>query len=386
MILPALAGALLLAGEIHAHLTGRPLGFAIGLLILPPLTAMFERRVDGPVLHYRNWGVGHDLRLDQVTHVGTRASRGGLMLTLTTPDLPKPVWVSLGPSVSGSSQTVRQHLRMWLEHPGASITPVAHSLLAPDLDPTGGGRRKRSRAILATSWALGFLAPVGVAVWLLVVVLNRPDLGISGAPGYTTYGGEHGKPLAVHQPWGTPCQPLRFTVEAHVPDAVYQQLAAVVSEARRFGLNVTLESRGFTWDPQSVFYPPGTSPATVPRVPLFSDDDPPPTLSGGRPERIHLGWDTRLDGHHEDLTYVQGHVHLAAVQSPQALRTVLREFVAFAEGVGRTSRESSGVWHGAAADEFTASDVHAIELMSGCDAYPNSLPSNASTPTLNTAS
>ena len=52
---------------------------------------------------------------------------------------------------------------------------------------------------------------------------------IPGADGYRRFGGPHGKLIAVGRPWGHACQPVRFSVEEHVPDWVYTQIAAVVA-------------------------------------------------------------------------------------------------------------------------------------------------------------
>jgi hypothetical protein len=93
-----------------------------------------------------------------------------------------------------------------------------------------------------------------------------------------------------------------------VPSWVYAQIAAVISEARHDGIDVTLENRLFYWMPDSLYYVNGQSPASTQTVSIFAQDQAPPQLPNGHAEHIQLGWSTRADpdGRHDDLTLAQG--------------------------------------------------------------------------------
>ena len=198
---------------------------------------------------------------------------------------------------------------------------------------------------------------------------GRPGPPIEGAPGYTTLTGPRGGSLPVGRPWGRACQPIRFSVNDDEPDDVYDQVALVIMEARRHGLNVTIENRKYYWNPASVYYPPGTTIDDVRRVAVFSDNDPPPKLADGRPERVKLVWTTTRDGdgHHEDLTHVEGNLRLAALRGDLlAQRTAIRQIVAFTQGVDASELVDSGIKRGTTLDAFSAVDVAAMKVMSGC--------------------
>jgi hypothetical protein len=200
-------------------------------------------------------------------------------------------------------------------------------------------------------------------------VLLGPDLAIPGAPGYSTFTGPRGKPLAVGRPWGEPCQPIRFTVEEHVPDWVYAQVATVIAEARSDGIDVTVETRRFMWSPASLYYVKGQSPASTERVGIFARDELPPQLLNGKLEHINLGWDARLDrdGRHEDLTLAQGDLWMQVLDGhPKAVRRAIRQLVAMTQGIIRTSRQDSGIASGTNIDRFTPADIAAMKQMSGC--------------------
>lgn len=368
----AALGAALTAFDVWFHITGRGLGAGIGLMLAPLLVAMSTRRVNGPVLYYRNGAAQHQLRLDQVTDVSARLMpRQGISLRLTAPNLKRPVSVTIRAAGWVATQEARDHLRGWLDRPGVRISPDAAEVLRSG---TFGGTPvhlpRRHRRAWAAAWILTpviVAGAVGASVYL--ADHNRGDSAIQGAPGYSTMTGPHGKPLAVGRPWGMACEPLLFAADQQMPDAVYQQLAQVVGEARALGLNVTLESRSFTWYPSDLRIPAGMPTSQVPQVDIRTTTAAAPNLSSGRPERIGEGWDARLDadGRHEDLTYAQGTLYLSTVGgSPLAERTALRELVAFAEGVVPTSQTDSGIRHDATLDGFSADDAHAMHLMSGC--------------------
>lgn len=152
-------------------------------------------------------------------------------------------------------------------------------------------------------------------------------------------------------------------------DWVYPQVAAVVTEARNDGIDVTLETRQFSWYPGSLYYIDGQTPYTTARVAIFPDYQTPPQLANGHPEHIGLGWDTclDLDGHNEDLTLAQADLWMQTINgNPEALRRSIRYLIAMTQGIIRTSRSDSAIADGGHLDRFTPADIAAMELMSGC--------------------
>ncbi|HZT66457.1 MAG TPA: hypothetical protein VFA11_11765 [Acidimicrobiales bacterium] len=368
-------GASLIAVQLYLHVYGRGLGIGIGLLLTPLFVVLFSRRLDGPVLYYRNWGVRRAVRLDRVSAVATTAAARYATLLLSAQGVRRPVRVSLRSTGYVAPPAVADHLRGWLERPGVQITPAASAVLSGEF-LTAHPSKRPSRLYRALAVLLGVVLPLsalGLGVWLSHQ--RQAELRIPGAPGYSTFGGPHGKPLAVGRPWGRPCQPVRFTVEQDVPDWVYNQVAAVVAEARADGIDVTVETRNFYWTPSSLYYPAGQTPETVVRVPVFSDDATPPRLRDGQPERILLGWDAAVDpdGTHEDVTSEQGVLHLAALNGDlPATRRAIRQLVALSQGIEASTSPESGIRQGSTQDRFTPADVNAMRTMSGCGAaYPS---------------
>ena len=264
------------------------------------------------------------------------------------------------------SPSARDHLRGWLAAPRVQWHADATAVLdeparAPAEDTP------RTRPLVVT---LAVVLPVVVAALGLWVSLSEHRArAINGASGYERPGGPHGKPLAVGRPWGRACQPIRFTVEEHVPDWVYVQAAGVVEQARRAGVDVTIETRQFMWNPSSLYYEDGQSPATTRRVAIFAHDETPPRLANGDPERIELGWDARVDadGQHEDFTDVQGKLWMQSIgNDPERVRLAIRQLIAMTQGIVSTNRHDSGIARGSTVDGFTARDIAAMKVMSGC--------------------
>jgi hypothetical protein len=360
-------GAVLTILDVSLHVYGRSLGVGIGLMLLPGVAVFFARWVDGPVLSYRSWGRVHRLRLTSVTDVSVGRRAAGLQLN--APGLAKPFRLALRSPGYVLPQPARDHLRGWLTAPGVHWSPEAVALFGDDAAAAGAPTIRRRHRLLATLLTVVLpLSAAGIGVaWL--IHHRRPSRPIAGAPGYRTFGGPHGKPLAIGRPWGRPCQPIRFTVEEHVPDWVYTQVDAVVAEARRDGIDVTLETRSFAWSPTSLYYARGQSPATVARVAIFAKDGSPPRLSDGGVEHIRLGWDARVDadGRHEDVTYADGRLWMQALAAaPQAVRRSIRQLVALTQGIIGTSSAGSGIARNTAVDRFSSADVAAMRLMSGC--------------------
>jgi len=208
-----------------------------------------------------------------------------------------------------------------------------------------------------------------------LIVYRHDRLKIPSAAGYFTFGGPHGKPLAVGRPWGRPCQPIRLAVAESVPTWVYSEVAAVVAEARRDALDVTLETRAFTWNPTTLYYPPGEHTTDVVRVPIFARTSRPPLLAGHRQERINLGWNAAIDrdGRHEDVTSESADLYLVALHDdPATARRAVRYLIALTQGVSSSTLPDSSLRSGSSStpDAFTPSDAAAMRSTSGCGDAP----------------
>jgi hypothetical protein len=199
--------------------------------------------------------------------------------------------------------------------------------------------------------------PIGLAPGL------ANPLAIPGAPGYTTFTGPHGKPLPVGHPWGRQCQAIVFYVVQPVFGWVNRQVEAVVGEANRDGIDVTLRNGDRGWiGPLHG----GSNPVDVP---IGASEQPAPALTNGQPEHITLGWDTTLDpdGRHEELTHVQGVLWEQTLHGhAKALRRAVRQLIGMTQGVGATARHDSAIAEGSTIDRFTKADLAAMQAMSGC--------------------
>ena len=231
---------------------------------------------------------------------------------------------------------------------------------------------------------------IGVAVLLaigavsvrgfVVAVIHGRD--IAGSPGYSTFTGPAGKPFPVGRPWGKACQPIRFTVEEHVPDDVYAQIVSVVNEARADGLDVTMEDRSFMWNLDSLYYPPGTTSDDAQRVGIFVNNGSPFMSSDGQPAHVDLGWDATLDpdGRHEDLTSAQGTLQMAVLAGDVVgQRRAVRDLIALTLGVAASTQSDSDLRNGATRDSFSPADIAAMKHMSGCGDAPAAVVENTPT-------
>jgi hypothetical protein len=153
-------------------------------------------------------------------------------------------------------------------------------------------------------WSTTSPAPAGHARWTTAVVagvvaasvvaLSARSLLLSpgwrgwpipGAPGYRTYGGPTGPPLAVGSPWGRPCQAVLLWIAPGMPAAVYAQIETAVLGARDLGVDITLTRPDTRWEPGQL-YPPGQSDSTVQFVNFLPAHRPTPS-SGQRTARAH---------------------------------------------------------------------------------------------------
>lgn len=104
-------------------------------------------------------------------------------------------------------------------------------------------------------------------------------------------------------------------------------------------------------------------------VAILGVTTPAPSARDGKTERINIGWNTTQDpdGKNEDLGFVRAQLELAQIgDDPVAQRTAARELVAFTQGIEASSAPASGISRSATADAFSAGDIAAMQLMSGC--------------------
>jgi hypothetical protein len=235
--------------------------------------------------------------------------------------------------------------------------PQATTLFEEHDKPSTLPARRRHRVLWVTLTVVLPLALLGASLWS---AYRRNSLTkIAGAPGYRTFTGPRGKPLPLGRPWGRACQPIRFAAEGDVPTSTYTQIASVVGEARRDGLDVTLENRSSG----------SQGAADAVQVSITESTGEPPRLSNGQPEHIRFGWDAKLDpdGSHEDLTYAYGELWARTVgDDPLAQRRSVRQLIALTQGILSTSRSDSGIARNTSIDRFTPADIAAMHRMSGC--------------------
>jgi hypothetical protein len=161
--------------------------------------------------------------------------------------------------------------------------------------------------------------------------------------------------------------------QSNVPSWVYSQAVQVVDQARAQGIDITIERRDFYWSPRDLYYAHGQTYKTVAYVHIWADSNAPPILATGRPEHINLGWSARIDadGHNEDLTQVDGMLHMRVLTGhAELVRRSIRSLIALTQGVSSTSDPSSGLADEATVDRFTPGDITAMVRASGCDKAP----------------
>jgi hypothetical protein len=232
---------------------------------------------------------------------------------------------------------------------------------------------RRTGLIVGISIVVAVVLAIGAVSVRGFVVAVTHGRDAAGSPGYSTFTGPAGKPFPVGRPWGKACQPIRFTVEEHVPNDVYIQILSAVDEARGDGLDVTIEDRSFMWHLDSLYYPPGTTSDDVQRVGIFVNNGSPFMSSDGQPAHIELSWDASLDpdGRHEDLTSPQGTLQMAVLTGDLVgQRRAVLDLIALTQGVSGSTRSDSALRYGATGDSFSAADVAAMKHMSGCGDAP----------------
>ncbi|HEY3737896.1 MAG TPA: hypothetical protein VGL26_10680, partial [Jatrophihabitans sp.] len=353
-----LTGLAIILLDVYFHVYTRSIGVGIGLMLASVLVALKARWVDGPVLYYLGWGQVHRLPLTSVTAVSAARPKGGTAwVLLSAPGLEKPLRVYLRNRGYVMPSAARDHLRAWLSAPHVQWMPEATALFEEHDKPSTLPARRRHRLLWVTLTVVLPLALLGSSFWL---AYRRSSLTrIAGAPGYRTFTGPRGKPLPVGRPWGRACQRIRFAPESDVPTSTVTQIASVVGEARRDGLDVTLESRSLG----------SQSAADAEQVSITENTGEPPRLSNGQLEHIGFGWDAKLDpdGKHEDLTFAYGQLWAKTVEDdPLVLRRSVRQLIALTQGILSTSRSDSGIARNSSIDRFTEADIAAMDRMSGC--------------------
>jgi hypothetical protein len=200
-----------------------------------------------------------------------------------------------------------------------------------------------------------------------ITLLTRElsGLAITGEPGYFAIEGQHGNPVATGRPWGQSCKPVRLAVAPAVPNWIYTQIAAVVGEARKQGIDVTVENRQLKWSHGSLYYHAGQSPATTAQVDIGA--------TGMTPTKstlpMQLIWNSALDAdkQHDHLIAVSALFSLPVLHSSaQTVRRSTRQLIAWTQGISETTDPVSGITLRSFTDRFTSGDVAAMLTMSGC--------------------
>lgn len=352
-------GLSLIALGRHFHVQGRGVGLGIGLLFAPLATALFAQRLDGSTLRYRVFGVPRTMRLGDVVSVTARGTR-----TLVLAD-------ASGRTARVGVTTdwlVREHLRRWLQRPDVALSAEAAALLD---DVAAGHPRVASRRDRRIRAAVVSMSLALVAAGVLIGHERVEARAIDGASGYRTFTGPRGETPLVGLPWGRSCEPVLFILGQDTPVWIAVQIATVIDEARRDGIDVALQRSENVGDPTpllSLYYPEGLTTADAAAVGIFVDSES-RTLPNGDPERLHIGWDTAQspDGRHEFLVRLQGNLHLPVLEGDgMATRRAVRQLIAFSQGVYSSDVDGSGIKGGSTVDAFSTRDVDAMRLMSGC--------------------
>jgi hypothetical protein len=216
--------------------------------------------------------------------------------------------------------------------------------------------------------------PKGLELSTAQVTLLAQQLSpfaITGEPGYFAVAGKQSRAVALGRPWGVACQPIRFAVEASVPDWAYSQIAAVVAQARQQGIDVVLESRGGAWKHSALYYRDGQSAASSKQVTIVAGAGTGTTSVPMNQQAMQLSTDSRADrdGHKDDLSSITAAFHMQVVNhSTATVRRSIRQLIAWTQGISETTDPVSGITQRSFTDSFTKSDLSAMLAMSGCEA------------------
>jgi hypothetical protein len=202
-----------------------------------------------------------------------------------------------------------------------------------------------------------------------ISVLARELAGftIAGHPGYVAVAGQQGQAVPFGRPWGVACEPIRFAVGQSVPGWAYTQIAAVVAQARKQGVDVTMESRGGKWKHSALYYRSGQSAATSRQVTIVASAATPSTAKNQPAMRLTTDSKLDADKHNDDLTSVSGAFRLQVVNGSVAtVRRSIRQLIAWTQGISETTEPVSGITQRSFTDGFTSGDLSAMLAMSGC--------------------
>jgi len=291
------------------------------------------------------------------------ADDGAPFVRVDTGPAPGPGW---HPDGNGS-------LRWWDGHGWTKDVAATHVAGQAAGLAAGAAIPRRRRWIawwVAGAVATGLVLVGGVSAAVVLVAHTALDGSAgSGTPGYSTFTGRKGLPMQMGAPWGHPCVPVVLSIEDHVPQAVDFEIRAVVTEARSAGLNVAVDSRQIPWSPDAMDVR-GEEYAEF--VSVSTDTVRGHLRSDGKPSTNMTIWHSvpAPDRRHEHLTAISQTMHLATVgEDPVEYRRVIRKLVGWAHGISDSTRPGSALALGDAwlPDRFSADDIAAMKVMSGCD-------------------
>lgn len=192
---------------------------------------------------------------------------------------------------------------------------------------------------------------------------------IPGEPGYIAVPGQQGQAVPFGRPWGVACQPIRFAVAKSVPGWAYTQIATVVEQARKQGIDVVLESRSGKWQHNELYYRSGQSAATSKQVKIVAAAGMPSTTKNQQAMQLSTDSKPDRDGTNDDLSAVTAAFHLQVVKGSAAtVRRSIRQLIAWTQGISETTNPVSGITQRSFTDGFTTADLSAMRAMSGCSA------------------
>ena len=259
--------------------------------------------------------------------------------------------------VTGSPRNARSQGPGWRHAPDGTWyppDPPPNSVYVPGPSgscPFPSTPLPRTNSLSIVLSVLGLVVTLVVALIIGNGYLSRAQqdrLAISGAPGYSTFTGSAGLPLEEGDPWGRPCQPIVFAVDAKMPAVQNSYIDQAILNARALGFDVTYIYPHDLWYP-SVLYPPGQTNKTVQVIDISPSTQWPSPLYRGHNEHIQFGWDTQVVsiGNHEVLTYLQATLYLHAVgNDPQSTERAVRQLIAFSQGVDDSTAPGSSISFG----------------------------------------
>jgi hypothetical protein len=352
-------GLLLFALAIRYHLGALALVTGIVLGLTPLSAVLFSKRVVASSLEYRTWGVKRRLPLERVDVVN-EVSGSRTAIELHPASGGESITLALVSRYHVVPRVARAHLLRWLNHSDVVITPRAMEMLSQGEPRSGSRRRMRGRAVIGV-----VSAAASVALLVAGPVVRHSAQLVPGAPDYLVATNNVGQAVELGLPWGTQCADIQVVPSNQMSIALYDQFRSVVPEANSDGLALRLDNRTLFFGPPS----------------------PPSELTSGIAEAAMVGiYSTASSGpvvdDHPQLMTIQPYLSTTTIgnvyyfvmatfyrptqASGLALRTAVRQLLAFSEGLGTSTTRSSGLRDGTKMDSFTSSDVRALGITSGC--------------------